>query len=63
MDYITTKEAATHWKISDRRVLQYCNEKKIDGAQKIGGIWLIPKTTTKPVDGRTKSERCKKNEQ
>ncbi len=28
MDYITTKEAANIWGISDRRVLQYCNRQK-----------------------------------
>lgn len=36
MDYITTKEAAAKWKISDRRVLQYCNAGRIIGAEKLG---------------------------
>ena len=27
MDYITTKEAAIKWGISDRRVLQYCKHR------------------------------------
>ncbi len=53
MDYITTKEAATNWGISDRRVLQYCNADRIEGAIKIGNMWLIPKTAEKPIDGRT----------
>lgn len=36
MDYITTKEAAEKWNISDRRVLQYCNAERIKGAVKMG---------------------------
>ena len=44
MDYMTTKEVAVKWKISDRRVLQYCNDGRIDGAEKMGNTWLIPKS-------------------
>lgn len=44
MDYITTKEAAQKWSISGRRVLQYCNAKRINGAVKMGNTWLIPKS-------------------
>ena len=36
MDYITTKEAAAKWNVSDRRVLQYCN------ADRIKGHYVIP---------------------
>ncbi len=43
MDYMTTKEVAVKWKISDRRVLQYCNDGRIDGAEKMGNTWLILK--------------------
>lgn len=52
MDYITTKEIALEWNVSDRRVLQYCNEGRIAGAEKIGNTWLVPKAAKKPVDGR-----------
>ena len=34
MDYMTTKQAAEKWQISDRRVLQYCNDGRIDGAER-----------------------------
>lgn len=57
MDYITTKEAATKWNLSDRRVLQYCNEGRITGAEKKGNTWLIPKDTEKPADGRFKNNK------
>ena len=57
MDYLTTKQAAEKWQISDRRVLQYCNDGRIDGAEKMGNTWLIPKTAKKPADGRRKGEK------
>lgn len=57
MDYITTKEAAEKWNISDRRVLQYCNAGRIKGAVKKGNTWLIPKRAEKPIDGRTKEDK------
>ena len=54
MKYITTKEIAVKWRISDRRVLQYCNAGRIPGAVKMGNTWIIPKGAKKPVDGRRK---------
>lgn len=54
MDYMTTKQAAEKWQVSDRRVLQYCNNGRIEGAEKMGNTWLIPKTAEKPIDGRYK---------
>ena len=57
MNYMTTKQAAEKWQISDRRVLQYCNEGRIEGAEKMGNTWLIPKAAEKPTDKRTKLEK------
>ncbi len=62
MDYMTTKQAAEKWQISDRRVLQYCNEGRIEGAEKMGNTWLIPKNAEKPIDGRTKQGKEQKHE-
>lgn len=59
MDYITTKETARKWEISDRRVLQYCNAERIKGAVKMGNTWLIPKDAVKPADGRKRAENKK----
>ena len=47
MDYMTTKQVADLWRISDRRVLQYCNDERIEGAEKMGNTWLIPKNAVK----------------
>ena len=54
MDDMTIKETATEWKVSDRRVLQYCNAGRIIGAEKMGNTWLIPKGAEKPADRRYK---------
>ncbi len=56
MDYITTKEAAIKWKISERRVQILCKQDKIPGASRLGWAWAIPKDAEKPEDGRRRSE-------
>jgi excisionase family DNA binding protein len=56
MDYITTKEAAVKWGISDRMVLYHCTSGRIEGAVKMGNTWLIPKDAVKPEDKRYRRE-------
>lgn len=53
--YISVKEAAEKWKISDRRVRILCAEGKIPGTIQEGRNWKIPFNATKPIDGRYKS--------
>ena len=53
MDYMTLKEAAGQWGVTPRRVKLLCRW-RIHGAVKMAGVWLIPKTAEKPIDGRTK---------
>lgn len=62
MDWITTKEASELWGISTRRVQILCDSGRIDGATRLGDIWVIPKGAVKPVDGRTKNGKRKKLE-
>ena len=52
MEYITTREAAEKWKVSERLIQQYCADGRIEGAQKFGGAWAIPAGTRKPSDPR-----------
>jgi excisionase family DNA binding protein len=52
MDYMTVKQAAEQWGISDRRVRLLCAEGKIDGTIRRGRRYLIPVNTLKPFDGR-----------
>lgn len=52
MDYITTKEAAEKWGLTERRVQVLCRQGKILGVFRLGWAWAIPKNADKPVDGR-----------
>lgn len=57
MDYMTLKEASEKWGVSSRQINYYCTDGRIPGAVKMAGVWLIPKTAEKPIDGRTKQGR------
>ena len=61
MDYMTLKEAAEKWGVTPRRVNYYCAGGRIPGAVKMAGVWLIPKNAEKPIDGRTKQGKQKRN--
>lgn len=53
--YISVKQAAEKWGISDRRVRILCSEGKISGVIREGRSWRIPAEAEKPEDGRYKS--------
>lgn len=53
--YMTVKQAADKWGISDRRVRTLCSEGKIPGVTRQGRRWLIPTVAKKPEDGRFKT--------
>ena len=55
MDYISVKAASEKWGISERRIQKLCEENRIDGTEKFGRAWMIPKDAEKPVDGRMKT--------
>lgn len=63
MRYISPKEAAARWCISQRRVLILCEEGRIEGALRHSRVWLIPETAKKPADARIKSGRYIKKAQ
>ena len=48
------KEAAKRWNLSERWVQKLCEEGRIEGVQRFGRSWMIPKTATKPNDLRRK---------
>lgn len=52
MEYISCKQAATNWNISERRVRELCANKKVSGAFQQGKVWNIPKNAPKPIDER-----------
>ena len=41
-DYMTAKEAAERWGLSERRVTALCREERIYGSKKQGRSWVIP---------------------
>lgn len=53
MNYMTAKEAADLWSISQRRVATLCSDGRIDGAERVSNMWLIPKDSPKPNDKRS----------
>ena len=54
--FMTVKQAAEKWGISDRRIRVLCAEGKIPGAYQEGRGWKIPADAEKPADGRYKSK-------
>ncbi len=54
MEYITAKEAAEKWGISQRRVQLLCWQDRVDGAKRLGWAWAIPEDAPKPKDARLK---------
>ncbi len=53
LNYISAKEAAKKWDISQRRVAVLCTEQRIKGAMMFGKMWIIPTLAQKPIDKRT----------
>ena len=49
---VSAEEIACRWGISARRVRKFCQERRIFAARKIDGVWMIPVTAERPVDGR-----------
>lgn len=52
MDFITAKQAAEKWGVTDRQVRILCAAGKITDAKRAGRSWLIPADAQKPEDGR-----------
>ena len=55
MEYISVREAAEKWGLSTRRIQILCTGGRIDGADRIGNMWVIPKGAEKPKDARIRS--------
>ena len=52
MNYMDVKAAASKWELTERRITTLCRDGRIEGAKKEGGVWLVPETAEKPIDGR-----------
>ncbi len=59
LQYMTAKEAAEKWNISQRRVSILCVENRIPNVAMLGNMWIIPRDAEKPEDQRKKENRLK----
>lgn len=48
MVYISVKDAAQKWNLSERSVRKYCVEGRVSGAMLVGTTWMIPDNAEKP---------------
>lgn len=53
MNYMSAREVADKWGISQRRVAVLCSENRIKDACMVGNMWLIPSNADKPADARS----------
>jgi len=53
MDYISVKEAAERWGISERWVQKLCEEGRITDVIRFGHSWAIPKDVNRPPKLKT----------
>ena len=61
MGFLSAKEAAEKWSISQRRVAILCAEDRISGAIRVGNMWVIPEEAQKPDDARATRFLGKRN--
>ena len=55
MEYLSIRQVAEKWRLSDRRINVLCSEGRIKGATKIGSYWAVPADAEKPRDERIRS--------
>ena len=49
LEYISTKETAKRWEITERRVQKLCEENRILSVVRFGHAWAIPKDAKKQM--------------
>lgn len=58
MDYISVKDAARLWNVSERWVQMLCEKGRVLGVRRFGYSWMIPADAEKPSDLRRKDGGC-----
>lgn len=53
IQYMSAREAAEKWNISQRRVSILCSECRIPDVAMLGNMWIIPRNAEKPIDKRS----------
>lgn len=54
MDFMSVKEAAKLWGLSERWVQKLCEDSRISGIARFGRSWIIPSNAERPTDLRRK---------
>lgn len=54
MDFMSVKETAELWNVSERWVQKLCMENRIPDARRFGRSWMIPGDAVRPNDLRKK---------
>ena len=57
--FMTIKETAAQWNLTERRVQKMCSDGLIEGVQRFGNSWAIPRGASRPIDGRVKTGEYK----
>ena len=52
VQYMSARDAAERWNISQRRVSVLCAENRIPNVAMLGNMWIIPINAEKPIDAR-----------
>ena len=58
--YLTTKQVAEKWNVSERKVSDMCRNDEFENAEKIGGQWRIPEVAVDTVNVTIRKRRKKK---
>lgn len=46
-EYVSVKEMASKWEMSERRIQKLCEKNRIKGVQRFGCFWMIPQMAEK----------------
>ncbi len=57
MNYLTIKETALRWGVSERTVNSLCTQGRVEGAKKFGSAWAVPEHAKKPDDPRRERKK------
>ncbi len=60
MAFMNISTTAERWGLTVRRVQEMCKNGQIKGATRFGRAWMIPEDAEKPVDGRTRAMKERK---
>lgn len=61
--YVSVAEIAKKWDLTNRRVQILCSQRRVEGAIKQSGVWLIPSNALRPVKKKSgaKENKIEKN--